>query len=411
MPWPLNTSITFTKPAKLHAVQKVAEAAAVVATKKTKIVIGLLSIFAMGSGQVSSGVLPEDRIDVLYHSYDGGGVTIDGPSVLVRKDIANKVSVYGNYYVDMVSSASIDVEATASAYTEERTQLSAGADYLYDKTMINLSFTNSSEDDYEANTVSFGISQDFFGDLTTLGMGFSLGDDTVKRNGDDAFEESTEHRRYNLSLTQILTKNIIANLVIETVIDEGFLNNPYRSVRYLDENSGSLGYSYEAELYPHTRNSDALALRTMYYLPYRAALRFEARYFSDSWGISANNVELRYTHPFESGLILEAKVRRYQQDGADFYSDLFAFKEATNFRARDKELSTYSNTSIGLGLTYELKSEYLSWFNKSTVNLYWDHMQFDYDDFRDVTAGGDVGTEELYSFDADVIRFYFSFWY
>ena len=89
----------------------------------------------------------------------------------------------------------------------------------------------------------------------------------------------------------------------------------------------------------------------------------------------------------------------------------FAFKEATNFRARDKELSNYSNTSIGLGLTYELKSEYLSWFNKSTVNLYWDHMQFDYDDFRDVTAGGDVGTEALYSVDADVIRFYFSFWY
>ncbi len=377
----------------------------------TKALGKILAASLLLSSALHAAVLPEDRIDVLYHSFDGGGVTIDGPSVLVRKDIADKVSVYGNYYVDMVSSASIDVEATASAYTEERTQMSLGADYLYGKTLMNVSFANSSEDDYEANTVSVGISQDFFGDLTTLGMGFSFGDDTVKRNGDEAFEEDTEHRRYNLSLTQVLTKNLISNVVVETVIDEGFLNNPYRSVRYLDESSGSLGYSYEAELYPSTRNSDAIALRTMYYLPYRASLRFEARYYSDSWGIEANNFELRYIHPLDSGIVLEAKVRSYSQEGADFYSDLFAFKEATNFRARDKELSTYTNTSFGLGASYEIKSQYLSWVNKSTVNLYWDRMNFEYDDFRDVTTGAEVGSEPLYSFEADVIRFYFSFWY
>ena len=182
-------------------------------------------------------------------------------------------------------------------------------------------------------------------------------------------------------------------------------------MRYLDESGGSLGYSYEAELYPNTRNSDAIALRAMYYLPYRAALRFEGRYFSDSWGITSDNIELRYIHPFKEQWIFEAKYRVYNQEQADFYSDLFPFKEATNFRARDKELSTYSNTSFGLGVSYEIRSPYLKWFNKSTVNLYWDHMQFDYDNFRDVTVGGEVGAEPLYSFDADVIRFYFSFWY
>ena len=39
-----------------------------------------------------AGVLPEDRADVLYHRYDGGGVTIHGPSVLVRKKMAEKYS-------------------------------------------------------------------------------------------------------------------------------------------------------------------------------------------------------------------------------------------------------------------------------------------------------------------------------
>ena len=41
---------------------------------------------------------------------------------MVRKQSGNSVSVVGNYYVDDVSSALIDVVTTASPYTEERRQ-------------------------------------------------------------------------------------------------------------------------------------------------------------------------------------------------------------------------------------------------------------------------------------------------
>ena len=85
------------------------------------------------------GVLPEDRADVLYHRYDGGGVTIHGPSVLVRKKMAEKYAVSANYYMDMVTSASIDVEVSgASEYKEERDQYSLGFEYLRGKTTYNL---------------------------------------------------------------------------------------------------------------------------------------------------------------------------------------------------------------------------------------------------------------------------------
>ena len=70
-----------------------------------------------------AAVLPEERADAMYHRYDGGGVTIDGPSVLVRKNFKDTVSVDANYYVDNVSSASIDVLASgATPYSEERTE-------------------------------------------------------------------------------------------------------------------------------------------------------------------------------------------------------------------------------------------------------------------------------------------------
>ncbi|MFC6633575.1 DUF3570 domain-containing protein [Microbulbifer taiwanensis] len=363
-----------------------------------------------------AAVLPEERADTMYHSYSGGGVTIDGPSVLVRKNVGSNLSLSANYYVDMISGASIDVEATASRYSEQRDEYSLGADYLVDKTTLSLGYTNSAENDYEAETVSFAVSQAFFGDLSTLDLRVSMGNDDVFRNGDDNFAAQAEHRRYSLSWNQILTTKLIAELSVETVADEGFLNNPYRSVRYLDPASGS-GFSYQPELYPTTRNSDAVAIRTKYRLPYRAALKGEYRHYADSWGIVADNIEFRYTHPLEEKdqWIFEGKLRFYQQTGADFYSDLFPYLNATNFRARDKELSDFSSVAFGVGVSYVLPDRWSLFDRKNTVNLYWDHILFDYDNFRDVTVHGDdtdinPGEEPSYSFGANVIRLFWSVW-
>ena len=141
-----------------------------------------------GIGQaVFASVLPEDRTDFLYHRYEGGGVTIDGPSVLVRKSVGKSVSLSANYYVDMVSSASIDVITTASPYTEERTQYSFSADYLRGNTTMSMGYTNSTESDFDANTYHLAVSQDMFGQLTTLTLSYSYGDDTVGKSDDPTF--------------------------------------------------------------------------------------------------------------------------------------------------------------------------------------------------------------------------------
>src|SRR4029453_2471747 len=104
--------------------------------------------------------------------YCGAGLEVTGPSVLVRKGFKDKVSLWGNYYVDQISSASIDVVSTASPYSERRTEMSGGVDYLHGKTTMGLSYLNSEESDYTSNNASFGMSQDFFGDLTTLSMSY-----------------------------------------------------------------------------------------------------------------------------------------------------------------------------------------------------------------------------------------------
>src|SRR5690242_13197955 len=165
-------------------------------------------------GASFAGVLPEDRADLLYFRYDGGGVVISGPSMLVRKSIGEHVSVQANHYIDMVSSASIDVETSASPYDDERTQSSLSVDLLHGKSTYTLGAVKSDESDYLANTAFVGVSHDMFGDLTTIGFGYKKGQNDVFRNvkidgvkqRDPGFAAEMESQSFNVSLSQIITK-------------------------------------------------------------------------------------------------------------------------------------------------------------------------------------------------------------
>src|SRR3954467_12184920 len=113
------------------------------------------SLLMLASAVAPAGVLPEDRADVLYHRYQGGGITVDGPSVLVRKKLGENFSVSASYYVDMISSASIDVKLSASKYKEERKQEGFSTEYLHGKTTYSAGIIHSNEGDYVADTASF----------------------------------------------------------------------------------------------------------------------------------------------------------------------------------------------------------------------------------------------------------------
>jgi hypothetical protein len=376
-----------------------------------------------------AGVLPDDRADVLYHRYEGGGVTIHGPSVLVRKKMAEKYSVSANYYVDMVTSASIDVETSgASEYKEERTQYSLGFDYLRGKTTYSLGYTSSEENDYEAETISFGISQDLFGDLTTISLGFSKSADVVMRttrdlNGhrivDPSFEEDIDRWSYRVGVSQILTKRMIATLDLEVITDEGYLNNPYRSYRFINPADNRL-FDSATEIYPRTRTSNAVALNAKYFLPYRAALHAGYRFFTDTWGIRADTFSVGYTHPLGgTPWLFEISYRFYDQGPADFYSDLFDRPDQQNFMARDKELSTFTSQTLRIGASYELLRNGWSFIKKASANVFYDRIEFDYEDYRDARYSMDssnpnfrpAGAEPFYTFGANVFQVFFSAWF
>jgi len=371
----------------------------------------------------SADVLPDDRADIFYSKYSGGGMDITGESVLVRKKFTENFAVEANYFVDKVSGASVDVLSQASVIKDERKQKSGTVEYLHDKTTYSLSFINSVERDYISNTTHFSLSQDMFGDLTTLTLGWSHTGDSVGENNGTASKPvidwlgHAESRSYSGGLSQILSRNLIAGVNLEVITDNGYLANPYRSIRYYSTNT--LGYSLASQIYPDTRTSTAVQTQAKYYLPYRAAVTGSYRYFRDTWGVIGNTYEIDYTHPIRNIWTLEGRLRYYKQGAATFYGDIFPYAGYQNFMARDQDLAASENITVGAKATYAFLPDGWKIFKRGTVTLDISRIRFHYLDFRDIRdyndtpAGGNyaAGTEPLYQFNATVFQLYMSMFF
>lgn len=384
-------------------------------------VLILLALTLLANSFSYAATLPEERADAMYHRYEGDGMVIEGPSFLVRKNFKDKVSVAANYYVDKVSSASIDVKTQgASRYTEERTEYSIDTTYLIDKTQFNIGVTKSDENDYSASSARFDISHAFFSEMTSIGIGYSQGDDDISSSRDDSFQRSLTRRNYRIGGSQILTKNLLLNLNYESIVDEGYLQNPYRKIITVSCSSMELELvncpianrvaALADEVYPATRNSDAWSVKLAYHLPWDAALKTKVGYFSDSWGIKSTSMEFDYSHRLKENWIADLRVRYYTQNQADFYANQFYISGETTarFKGRDKELSEYDSYSFGLGVSYQLELD--SWVKDLLFNAQFDYFQFNYENFLEydqaINAGTDVLGAPTFGFDAYTLRIF-----
>jgi hypothetical protein len=368
----------------------------------------------------SAGVLPDDRADLFYSKYSGGGMDITGESVLVRKKITEDFALEASYFVDKVSGASIDVLSQASQIKDTRKQKTITAEYVHDKTTYSVSYIDSVERDYKSNTTHVSLSQDMFGDLTTLTLGWGRSRDGVGENNGTAFVPviawlgHAETQTYDVGLSQILTKNLIAGAALEVDTDNGYLANPYRSIRYLDSQNPK-GYSLGSPVFPDTRTSTAVQVQAKYYLPYRAAVSGSYRYFSDTWGIVGNTYELDYTHPIANVWIVEGRVRYYKQNSANFYSDLYPQANYQNFEGRDQNLASSENTTIGAKVTYAFLPNGWKFFKRATATFDVSRISYHYLDFRNIKYYGVPqylpGEEPLYDFNAMVYQVYMSIFF
>jgi hypothetical protein len=414
--------------------QPTADAALMARRRAPCTVPGALAALLLAvAGAARADVLPEERADASWRMYEGGGLRVTGPSVLVRKNFGDQVSVTAGYLVDQVSGASIDMLVQgASPLREERKQKSLGVEYLRGRTTYSVGVLSSIENDYDSSTVNASIAQAMFGDLTTVTFGASRGWDIVTkrilgplrvRDPNPCHDTSSnprcrvDRKSWSLGLSQILTRNLIGGLDYEAITEQGYLQNPYREIRYVsgrDAAGNPATYSMAEEHFPGTHTTNSAALRLKYFLPWHAALTGKYRYSSDTWDIRAQTLELGYTQPlFKEALIADLTARHYKQGAASFYSDLFPSANFQNYMGRDRELAAQKNDDLGVAFSYDLLKSKLFFLRKASVSLHYDYISYRYDDFRDarVVPGVAPGSEPLYRNTASVIQASLSGWF
>ncbi len=342
--------------------------------------------------------LPKDKAEATYHYYDGGGVEVTGPALFIRKSVGDSVSVTGSYYVDEITSASIDVESYASPYTEERTEYSVSADYVENDAKISIAYVNSDESDYQSNTFHFDYAEEFFGGLTTASLGYSSGTDDVMSNISD-FKDTADHDFYRLGLSQVVLPEMIIRANFEHISDRGFLGSPYRKALVN-------GVLFDENL-PRTRRSNAFSLGADYFIEtWSTAIKAQYRYFSDSWDIKADDFRLSATKSLQTHWIIEGWVRYYGQSSASFYQDQFS--SVFTYRSRDKELSDFDSYSLGFGVEYLFED--ISWLKTPSLAFGAEWIRYQYNDFYEYLNGdfNQNNNKQLYEFDATVAYVSFS---
>jgi hypothetical protein len=81
-------------------------------------------------------------------------------------------------------------------------------------------------------------------------------------------------------------------------------------------------------------------------------------------------------------------------------------------------LSIFNSHTIRLGANYDLVADGWRFLEKAMLNVYYDHILYDYKDFHDLRPFDEngaplyaPGSEPLYSYSADVLQIYFSAWF
>ena len=319
-----------------------------------------------------------DRAEALYHVYDGGGVRASGPALLVRKSLADKVSLTAQYYVDAVSNASIDVVTTASPFKETRKAWDVSAETLVRDTTLSLALSRSSEPDYLATSVGVDAAHEVFGGMTTVSLGFTRGRDDVGKKGTQGWIDQARHWQYRAGVTQVLTPRWLMSANFEAVSDSGYLGSPYRVARVFG--------AAVPERNPRTRTSRAIKLRSVAdidtLLP-RSALRVEVRQYWDTWDIKARTAEIGLARYLGQSFLIDASVRLHAQDRAVFYSDNATAE--TLYVSRNRQLSSFKSQSLAARLSYTWPGLPAPYDVKLTGG--YEFKQFRYSDFTDLRSG------------------------
>lgn len=313
--------------------------------------VGLL---LMGS-VASAGGRVATRVDV----YADGLIEVVAPSASVSWE-SEEFSVEGRYAVDVLSGATqvitADLMTSATTFSETRNQV--GLSFSWRPTpgqTLSVYQEFSHQPDYLTNAGGVSFSQDLFGRMSTLAVGYGVSIERMGTVHDPEFAEWTHAHRLDASWTQILGRSTTATVRITGYAafcgeEVGCLANPYR---YVALRSGDVTLQAMRERNPDRLYRGAASLRLSQAIGNSTALHGGYRGYLDSWKVNGHTWDLSVNQQaFKEQLMLTAEGRVATHSATSFFRDDYAVSTAETlmmpeFRSLDRELSGLFTGSVG----------------------------------------------------------------
>jgi len=321
-----------------------------------KLIILLIISFIFLNADISPAQdVPEDELQARINTYfDNFGVTVIYPSINFSKKLSNNTSISATYLTDIISAASMqslfEVDGVTSATDrtyggknetpeEWRHEIGLGITQKISEGSFYVNGLYSIEHDYSSKTILGSVTYPFAQQNTYLTLGAVASFDKIFPENRTWTKDRNTYA-FNAALSQILGKNVIAQLDASYIDVSGYQLVGYQIVRiYNNEKQAFITYE---PVYPETRIRRALGIKSNIGITDDITFQPGYRYYWDSWDINSNTISAVLSRNFSETFSASVEYRQYYQTAAFFF--LPYYLSLQEFMGVDGQINSgYSN--------------------------------------------------------------------
>jgi hypothetical protein len=282
----------------------------------------------------------------------------------------------GSFLVDVVSTASTDIVATASPrWTEVRYVPGINAFKKFGDFKLGLGGGASIEPDYLSIAAGINGSVDLADKRVTPSLAYGFGYDLQGRAGTSfsTFSTTIYQNSIDAGVSIVADKATVVTAGVTSIFQTGDTSKPYRYVPMFDpEIAPLIPVGLAKEEVDRVRNSERVLEqlptdRARFAVYGRVAHRLETstfrideRLYIDTWGVKASSTDAMWLFDVDPVVRLWPHLRGHVQSGAEFWQLAYASRRTTqglelpNVRTGDRELGPLLSVTGGAGARFSL---------------------------------------------------------
>jgi hypothetical protein len=320
----------------------------------------------------------EDRALDVHASSDTAGYADSDHVYVLTPSLAATVTnptagwtLGGQYLVDIVSAASVDIVSTASRHWKEVRHAGAlDASYEPGTLGVRASGAVSSEPDYLSWGFGGAVTQDLLQKNLTWLLGFNHSHDVAGRTDTpfSVFSHPLNRESLKAGLTFVIDRATVASFAGDAIFERGDPSKPYRYIpRFAPGTYVPRGAPIDLvnELRESARPIEQLPLSRdrfslSFLLAHRYAtstLRIDERLYADSWDLKATTTDVRFLVDVSRRVELGPHARLHAQTPVTFWQRAYFLGpgfQVPLLRTGDRELGPLVGLTAGWRLNLNL---------------------------------------------------------